>query len=267
MNIMYQFKVYAKEEREVEVEKERKKKNKDTGKFEKYTEKVIEKKIEEVPYDIALKKPTRSLKEDAELFYSIRFNYYISKGLLTNSQIAKKYVQSGEGMSAEDYKNYLAVKGKEMDCQQALLRLVMKEEKEPLSEDEQERKEEILNRLAEIEDQIAQYELMRNSAYEHSADSKAKRDMLVWWALYLVYTRKDDDGEEFYPMFDGEDYQARKMRLDELEDNDDKVLNASFQKICDLLLIWDSYGLDSQEKIDEVLKQIEKNDQSSSDSE
>ena len=67
------------------------------------TEKEVTK---EARQTVLLKKPTRSLFDDAELFYGVKLSEGIKAGLLTRALLAKRFSNDGGVLSEDDKDKY-----------------------------------------------------------------------------------------------------------------------------------------------------------------
>ena len=75
-------------------------------------------------YKIELKRPTRSVYSEADMFYSIQINKYIKMGLLTAEQLAKKQIDAGGTFSEEQQKEYAKVQSLISEKDEMLIRLM-----------------------------------------------------------------------------------------------------------------------------------------------
>lgn len=258
MKSIYDFEVFVEKEIEREVEKKRSKKDKETGETVKYTETVKEKVKENSPYQIILKKPTRSMYEEADLFYSIRFNRYVKMGLLTDSQIAKKQIDVGDGFTPEQFEHYVKLRQTETEKQTMYYSILIKKE-EDRNEEDNERLKRLMSDISVISAELEKYQKLRISAYDHTADSKARNDTLLWWCLSLTHFVEGDNKEsEPVPMFEGSDFESRKMKMEQLEDDEDPVYKASYQKISDIVSVFYLMGISDSGDIKKTLEELDK---------
>ncbi len=79
---LYHFAVPAMVEQEIEIDPTTDKDGNEIKQF-----KTIKK---ETPVKCAIKKPTRGLYEEGELFYSVELSKYIQAGMLTKTLLAKR---------------------------------------------------------------------------------------------------------------------------------------------------------------------------------
>jgi len=210
-----------------------------------------EDKRKKTKYRIALKKPTRTLLSDADMYYSIRLSTYIKMGLLTAEQIAKRQVDVGGTFTDEQQKHYAKLQSLIGEKQEMLLRLMAKKD---LSPDEEERKRALYDDTAMLRSQAMDYEYIKNQVYEHTANAKARNDVILWWVLNLATIQSvDEEGAEVKVMFQGENFETKKMSLEEMEDSEDGVLEESFTHMIKAVTLWYWMGIGNADKIQELL--------------
>jgi len=208
-------------------------------------------------YRIEIKKPKRSTLSEAEMFYSIQFSKYIKMGLLTAEQIAKRQIDIGGTFTEDQQKKYIELQSLLAEKEEMYLKLMAK--KESLSEDEEERKSILYRDMAMIRSQLTDYEYIRNQAYEHTANVKARNDVIEWLALNLTVFGevKDEEDAEMLPMFEGENYETKKMNLEQMEENEDELAVAVLPEIYRALTLWYWMGIGDREKIKKLMKMEE----------
>ena len=100
MKWVYKFNINRKKEVEVTETK--------TGENgEEITTKKKEEKI--VPIQFAIRKPNRKMHDDAELFYGVKLSEGIKAGLLTKTQLAKRYDNDGGPFSSDQKHQYSVI--------------------------------------------------------------------------------------------------------------------------------------------------------------
>lgn len=204
-------------------------------------------------YRIELKKPTRTMMSEADMHYAIQLSKYIKMGLLTAEQLAKRQVDIGGTFSEEQQKHYAQLQALMAEKQEMFLKLVARND---LAPDEDERKNKLYEDMALIRSQIMDYEYIKNQIYEHTANSKARNDVILWWVMSLAHSGEVVENKEpvMVPMFVGETFESKKLKLDEMEDNDDEILKASFSKMVKAVTLWYWIGISDRTKLDEMLK-------------
>lgn len=213
---------------------------------------TFEVKSGEKSYKVELRKPTRTLMAEADMYYSIQLSKYIKMGLLTAEQLAKRQVDIGGTFSEEQQKHYSQLQALIAEKQEMILRLMSQKD---LSADEQERKSKLYEDIALLRSQIMDYEYIKNQTYEHCANSKARNDVILWWVLNLAQVGEIVDGKETIldPMFVGESLETKKLSLDEMEDNEDDILRLSFSKMVRAVTFWYWIGISDRTKLGEIV--------------
>ena len=222
---MYSFKVprtYIKEVEEERIED-----------GEKVTVKKQKEITEEV--EIFLKRPTRKLYDDCNLFYSVKISQGVKAGLLTRPMIAKRYKNDGGGLSEAEQKEFgekyseLLLKEKEFQVHQ----MNLQEDKDITHLQRQDILEEIVTDIEVIKSDLEQFEVTAESFYEHTAEARAARMTNMWWLFYLTYIKFENEErggiDDYMPFVAGktfeqkiEDYELLEERI---QGDDDKFVN------------------------------------------
>lgn len=208
-------------------------------------------------FAVRLKKATRSMMTDADMYYTIQLNKYIKMGLLTAEQAAKMQVDAGGMFTEDQQRHYIKVQALLAEKQEILTKLIAKNDPSP---DEEDRKRRLYEDVAILRSQIADYEYIRNQSYDHTANAKARNDVVLWWVLHLTEFGeiKDDEDTEMKPMFPGESLDAKKMALESAEDDEDPLVSEVFFRLVKAVTIWYWMGQTEPERIKELVEQEEK---------
>jgi hypothetical protein len=205
-------------------------------------------------YKIDVKKPTRTLLTDADMYYSIQLSKYIKMGLLTAEQLAKRQVDVGGTFTDEQQKHYINLQSLMAEKQEMFYRLMAKKD---LMQDEEDRKKILYQDIALLKSQIMDYEYIKNQIYEHTANSKARNDVILWWVLNLtnITDITEENPSETKSLFEGESFEIKKLKLDEMEDNESEILKESFSKLVKIITLWYWMGISDKEKLQDILKE------------
>ena len=253
---LYSFKVPRTHIKEVEEER--------TEDGEKITVKKQKEVTEQV--EIFLKRPTRKLYDNCNLFYSVKISEGVKAGLLTRPMIAKRYKNDGGGLSETEQKefgekyNELLLKEKEFQ----LYQMNLQEDRDITHLQRQDKLEEVVTEIEEIKAGLEQYEVTAESFYEHTAEARAARMTNMWWLFYLTYIKFENDSkggiDDFMPFIAGktfehkiEDYELLEERIQE---DDDKFVNFEatvIEKASYLIAAWNG----GNAKIYEDFKKVE----------
>lgn len=241
MKWVYKFSINNK--KEVEVTKT------STGeKGEEITTKKKENKV--VPIQFALRKPNRRMYDDAELFYGVKLSEGIKAGLLTKTQLAKRYDNDGGPFSSGQKKQYsvllLNVFERESDVQKIQLNLGNLSEKE-----KREKLTSSLIELTELREEMREFEVFHSSIFDQTAEGRAKNTSIMWWVLFSSYWKEEEDSE-FSPVFDGKTFDTKIDSYDEIEDKEDAFWNEVISKLAYFVGFWYGGRATNQEEFEEI---------------
>lgn len=214
-------------------------------------------------YSVELKRPTRSLFNEADMYYSIQLNKYIKMGLLTAEQLAKRQIDMGGTLSEDQTRDYAKVQALIAEKEEMFLRLMAQKE---LSPDEQERKGRLYDDISILRTRVMDYEFVRNQAFDHTANVKARNDVILWWVLHLAQLCEVPEGEnakeeDMKPMFAGETLETKNLKLEEMVDNDDPLLTLVLNKLAKVVTLWYWLGITDKEQLAKLVKEEQKADE------
>lgn len=232
-------------EKEVDVEKTRTNKK---GEEETYTEKekqiVIEKKtvketqiVKEKRKETIVKEhvfvitqPTRRQMEEADMEYSIEMSKCVKQGILTKAMLLNKYSDTGGIMSEAEAKDLSEMYGKLSELQTEFTSWKLTD-KQNFSDSQKQ----VIEEMASLRRAIAKTETNFSALLSHTADNKAQSKVISWYLLHL--THKDNDGsmEEY---FKGSSFEDKKDYLYSLEENEDDLFAAVYDKLTAFLSFW-----------------------------
>ena len=232
-------------EKEVDVEKTRTNKK---GEEETYTEKekqiVIEKKtvketqiVKEKRKETIVKEhvfvitqPTRRQMEEADMEYSIEMSKCVKQGILTKAMLLNKYSDTGGIMSEAEAKDLSEMYGKLSELQTEFTSWKLTD-KQNFSDSQKQ----VIEEMASLRRAIAKTETNFSALLSHTADNKAQSKVISWYLLHL--THKDNDGsiEEY---FKGSSFEDKKDYLYSLEENEDDLFAAAYDKLTAFISFW-----------------------------
>lgn len=215
--------------------------------------KTIKKVKKQTPVIFAIKKPTRKLREEAEMFYAVKMSEGIKAGLLTRALLAKRYVNDGGSMSESERVKvaelYIEFLNKENEIQKLQLNL------ENLAEDQkQERLKEVAKDLADIRAQIEEVNIQQNSLFEHTAESKAENKTVFWWMVNLAF--QEDTKDSFKALFAGDTHEEKLDSYEQLEEKDDLFWTEVLKKFSWYTSAWYHGGITTKEEFDKLSERI-----------
>ena len=230
---------------ESEVEKSTDSTN-EAGESIKITRKV--KKL--TPREFFIRKPNRSLLEQAEEFYSIEWSNAVKRGLLTRSQLAAKFSDEGDITSRADKKtinNYW----EDYIKSETEIKPIRDKKEEERTNEEKSKFQELTDKIAKIKSDIQRYELSEANIFENCAEARARNKTIMWWVLHLSYF-----GDE-KPFFGERDFTARLNKYDEIIENNDLFLQKIIRNFLALIGFWYVGRAVESKDFDDVLRELE----------
>jgi len=209
------------------------------------TEKSVDSKVK---HQFFLRKPTRSLYDEAELFYGIELSKGIKAGLLTKALLAKRYENDGGSLSdgeIERYGNlYLDFYRRTDEYQKLLIK-----DEENLTEEDRADMERLERELTESRSTLTQFEMEQQSLYEQTAEVRARNKTILWWILQLSYGA---DNNAYFP---GKTFEERLSVYDELSEEEDIFTNTVIQRLTYFVSFWFVGRASTQEEFDAMLRE------------
>jgi hypothetical protein len=236
---IYKFKVNKSEKKQVEVNR----KNKETGE----TETILQNKEVKTPVEFVIKKPSRRIVDEAEAQYAIELSKNIKKGIVTKDMLVKKYADTGGSLTEEETKDTLRKLQRSNEIANKIQMLSSTDKKKNKSEIE-----ELELELVQIRKNLIDVEMSVQSVYEHTADSRAERSMLLWYTVQLCKIIAEDEEKSF---FDGIIYEDQLNDLYQKDEEGDDLEREALSTMMLVISYW-FYNNNAEEKdIEEFLKQ------------
>jgi len=192
---------------------------------EKSEKKIIEEKA-------FIRKPSRALFDEAELFYGIRLSEGIKAGLLTRALLAKRFLNDGGILSEKEKEKYVQLISGLSEIQLAA--------EEELSKDKGAQDDKKLGELSEesnkVKAELTELEANQSALFDQTAENRARNKVILWWILALSYF-EDKDGKETQ-VFAGNTHEERLVSYDAVEEKDDPFLNEVIRKFMYYISFW-----------------------------
>jgi hypothetical protein len=246
-------------EKEVEVEKTRKNAE---GKDEKYTD--IEKKMikekqivkekriqkENKEHTFVIKQPTRRQMEEADMEFSIQMSKCVKEGILTKAMLLNKYSDTGGLMSEAEAKDLAKLYGRLGELQTEFTSWKMTDKKKFT-----EKQQKVVEDMASLRREIAQTETNFAALLNHTADHKAQTRVVTWYLLSLSHIEREG---EIVPYFEGEDFTAKEEFMFKMEEEEDNLFAAVYQKLTAFISFWYFSVSAEKEDFESLEEDIEK---------
>jgi hypothetical protein len=225
----------------------------------------------DIPHKFFLRRPTRAMTDEAELYYGVRLAEGIKAGLLTRALLEKRFENDGGTRSDDENEEYKKV------IEQ--LQGFHKEQSKILEINEKKRTPAQKKKIKELDKEIKparrslrDLQLVEDSLYEETAESRARNKVILWWMLSLAY---EENGTKEVEFFGEGGFETKLERYDEIDEGDvmfDVLVarkfayyvsfwfvgrpntQAEFQEMIDLALKMDEEEDDEEEKEKETKK-------------
>lgn len=232
-------------EKEIEVVEESKSETDADGK-----ETIVSTKTKKnVPVGLKLLKPNRKLLEDGEMYYAVKLSEGVKAGLLTRTQIAKRYDDDGGIFTDSERKRRVEIFDLLLEQERALFGEEIK-----TSEKTQEQKEGMLTEILLLRKELEDMENSYQYIFEQTAENKARNKTIMWWTLNLAYIKNEND-EEYQRLFGEGTFDDKLTKYEDMEESLDKHIKSAMQKSAFLV----SYWYISKNTTPEDFKRVEEN--------
>ena len=219
----------------------------------------------EVPHKFFLRRPTRAMTDEAELYYGVRLAEGIKAGLLTRALLEKRFENDGGTRSDDENAEYKEIIEK--------LQGFHREQSKILDVDEKKRTPVQRKRLKELGSEIKptrralrDLQLVEDSLYEETAESRARNKVILWWMLHLAHT---EEGKEETEFFGKGSFEERLERYDEIDEGEEFFEIVVARKFAYYVSFWfvgrPNTQKEFQEMIDLALKLDEEENETTED--
>jgi hypothetical protein len=206
---------------------------------------------ENVSRKFFIKKPTRGLFEEAELFYAVRLSEGIKAGLLTRSLLAKRYSNDGGALSDTEKEKYTESYVKLFEKQNEFQKLSSVKEKNERTKEEQEDFEKLTAEIVKLRTDIQDFEISQASLFDQTAENRARNKTILWWILNLSYM-VDNDGKEICIFNDGS-FDEKLALYDNFEESNDDWMKSVIKKFAFYISFWYMGRASSQEEFEKLI--------------
>lgn len=217
------------------------------------TTKTVKKSVDKT---FVVKKPSRALYDEAELFYGVKLAEGIKAGLLTRALLAKRFNNDG-GILSDPEKEKFSKLYMSLFEKQARVTDIENKPKRDRTKEEEIELELILEELSASREQIQEFEMSQASLFDQTAENRARNKTILWWVLNLAYQKEGDDYTE---VFQGEDNEARLAHYDRYEEMEDDFIDEMLKRFSYVVSFWFITKADTKEELDVLLKTSEEQD-------
>lgn len=171
---------------------------------------------QEVEQKFAIAKPNRTLLDDGEYFYNQKYNEYIKGGILPEILLRKLYGNENGIFTEQEKNDYVDLY---IELGNILSKIKDLESKDTLTDEEKSVITELVKSKQDIHKNISNFENVKQSVFENSAEALARNKVVFWWLLTLLLEEKDG---EYIEMFKGSSHEERAAEYDSITDQIDE---------------------------------------------
>jgi len=190
------------------------------------------------------------MADEAEVFYSVQLSKAIKMGIVTKAMLIKKYADNGGALSEEESKLLLKSLKELNDLENEYKLCVVKKTK-----DSEKKSDELALKIVTLKRELQELESSLQSVYQHTADSKAEKEVLLWYAIQL--TEFSEDGGEKEAFFNGLDFEEQLEDLYNKYEVDESFESEATSKICKVVGYWFYNQAAEKKDIEEFIKRDE----------
>ena len=243
---------------EFTLEKEELVKETETTKNDKGEEVTTTKEVNKtVEKKFFLRKPTRKLFDDAELFYGVELSKGIKAGLLTRALLQKRFSNDGGTLGEKEREEWTQLYNDTFDRQVELQQLSLIDKKDRTDE-QKEKLNECTRFLAEARTRIQEFEMQQSSLFDQTAENRARNRTILWWVLNLAHAELDGNTQE--QVFKGGTYEERLAEYDRFEEEDDDFQLEVINKFFYYVSFWYVSKTSDKKQFEELIRFAEQED-------
>jgi hypothetical protein len=206
---------------------------------------------------VLIKKPTRRLFDEGDLFFGIKLSEGIKAGLLTRQMLSKRFSNDGGILADTDKERYADLYLKMFEVQNRIERVSL------IPEPDRTEKEKLdftsaIREAALVREEIQGFELDQAALFDNTAENRARNKTILWWVLHLShFVEKDGSHTEVY----GEgSYDQRVEKYDELEEEDEDFWLVLSKKLIYYVSFWYVGRATTEEDFKRLLVEFERDD-------
>ena len=199
--------------------------------------------VKKFEIDFAIRKPTRRIYDDANLYYAVKISEGVKAGMMTRALLEKRYENDGGELSESEADEIASLTYRLYQCQGDLEKVALNLDKIP-EEDKNKKTESIIEEITKLRIELIRFENLRNSFYEQTAEARAQRLSSIWWVVQLSHFRENKDSL-YTNIFNGDTYEDKLAHFDQMDEGDDEFWNKKYSKVSlpdKLLEFWAGYG-------------------------
>tara|TARA_Y100000310_G_scaffold299979_1_gene335288 strand:- start:155 stop:1072 length:918 start_codon:yes stop_codon:yes gene_type:complete len=204
-----------------------------------------------------LRKPTRKLFDEAELYYGIKLAEGIKAGLLTRALLQKRFSNDGGVLGDKEKEEWGDLYSEMFDKQVELQALSLKT-REQRTPEESVKYEDAKMFIKDTRLRIQEFEMQQSALYDQTAENRARNKAILWWVLFLSYHKDSDDKE--VPFFGEGDFEERIGIYDRLEEQEEAHIMETINKFFYYVSFWYVSKTSDPQQFKDLIKFAEQED-------
>jgi len=208
--------------------------------------------VKKFKIEFAIKKPTRRVYDDANLYYAVKISEGVKAGMMTRALLEKRYENDGGELSESESDEIATLTYRLYQCQGELEKVTLNLDKIP-EEDKNKKTESVIEEITRIRTELIRFENLRNSFYEQTAEARAQRLSAIWWVVQLSHMKEDKDAN-YVNLFLGDTYEEKLSHFDQMDEGDDVFWSANTARLAYLVSAWNSGQASVKEEFEEIDK-------------
>jgi hypothetical protein len=210
-----------------------------------------------IPVEVVLKKPSRTISEEADIHKAIKMSECVKKGILTKNMLSTKYANAGGILSEEEAKDHMLKYNQLSELQMEWAQSTIAEDGKKFSKKHTQKLTQLLYKMNELRKQIATTESAYAHLFNNTADHFAQKEEIKYLTIMLTYLSKEVDEEKVLePYFDGKTYEQKLEDFYRKEDENDELHQLVSRKVAYFISFWRNGAVESQEDFRNLDKEI-----------
>lgn len=208
------------------------------------------------PIRVVLRKPTRRILEDAEMYKAVKMSECIKRGILTKNMLSTKYANEGGVLTKEEAAEHLGRYKELSELQSEWTEIVINQSGKELSDKITKRLGKILERMNDLKVKISSLESSYSHLFSNTADVITQKEEVKYFVLMLTYLQREDDGETKHePYFLGDTFEEKLEDFYEKEEGSDEYYRQISARVVHLVSFWITGAAESRADFDQFYKE------------
>ena len=206
----------------------------------------------EKPVTFTLVEPTRTQRDEADLFYNVKLSSAIKAGMLTRQQLQRRIIDDGGLLSEAEIAEYEKMVNRFRVLRDEYQRLSLIKDPEK-TEPQKKRFSVVSAQITECRREIQDFETNRSELFDHTSEVWARNKLFAWWLIHLGFVQEEGDKEP-RRIFVKDTYNDNLDEYDVLALDD--LYGAALEKLLLHVTIWQLIGATKPEEFDTIEKEF-----------